>query len=337
MSLDPVIPDTLIIDAFGQWLEGEVSAERVRRIDLGEPADALWRSLAEHGFADLLLAEELGGAAASAETACQLLFAAGGAALPLPLASTWWARLALAEAGFARPDGPIALANAERDGQGLRCHAVPFAAQSRWVLAALPECAWLLPVERAQRQADGVHASATEELFWPSLPEDAQRLAGDRDWRSLGAAYSAALIAGAAERVLQLTLEYATTRQQFGKPVGGFQAIQQQISVLAEEVFAARMAAQLALRGSTWPQGIPAGVAKARCGSAAVRICNIAHAVFGAIGVTEECDLQLYTRRLYAWRSDFGSEAYWQPVIGRAALRESGDSLAFLRRHLPAA
>jgi Acyl-CoA dehydrogenases len=329
--------DNLIIDAFGQWLEGEVSAERVRRIDLGESADGLWRSLAEHGFADLLLPEELGGAAASAPTACHLLFAAGGAALPLPLASTWWARLALAEAGLGLPEGAIALASAERDGQGLRCPAVPFAAQSRWVLATLPEGAWLLSVESAQRRSDGVHASATEQLSWPEVPADAQRLPADRDWCALGAAYSAALIAGAAERVLHLTLEYATTRQQFGKPVGGFQAIQQQISVLAEEVFAARMAAQLALRGSTWPQGIPAAVAKARCSAATVRICNIAHAVFGAIGVTEECDLQLYTRRLYAWRSDFGSEARWQPVIGRAALRESGDSLAFLRRHLPAA
>jgi alkylation response protein AidB-like acyl-CoA dehydrogenase len=329
--------DTLILDAFGQWLDGEVSPERVRRIDLGEPADGLWRSLAEHGFADLLLPEELGGAAASAETACHLLVAAGRAALPLPLASTWWTRLALAEAGLALPEGAIALASGEHDGQGLRCHAVAFAAQSRWVLASLPEGAWLLPVSSAQRQADGIHASAAEDLFWPEVPADAQRLPADRDWRALGATYNAALIAGAAERVLHLTLDYATTRQQFAKPIGGFQAIQQQISVLAEEVFAARMAAQLALRGPNWPQGIPAAVAKARCSSAAVRVCTIAHAVFGAIGVTEECDLQLYTRRLYAWRSDFGSEAYWQPVIGRAALRESGDSLAFLRRHLPAA
>ncbi|MFV3415026.1 acyl-CoA dehydrogenase family protein [Pseudomonas nitroreducens] len=329
--------DNLILDAFGQWLEGEVSAERVRRIDLGEPADGLWHSLAEHGFADLLLPEAFGGAAASAKTACHLLFAAGAAALPLPLASTWWARLALAEAGLALPEGPIALACGEHDGPGLRCHAAPFAAHSRWVLATLPGGAWLLPVERAQRRADGVHASATEALFWPEVPVDAVRLPVDRDWRALGAAYGAALMAGAAERVLHLTLEYATTRQQFGKPVGGFQAIQQQISVLAEEVFAARMAAQLALSEATWPQGIPAAVAKSRCSSAAVRICSIAHAVFGAIGVTEECDLQLYTRRLYAWRSDFGSEAYWQPMIGRAALRESGDCLAFLRRHLPAA
>ncbi|MCE4072420.1 MULTISPECIES: acyl-CoA dehydrogenase [Pseudomonas] len=329
--------DNLIIDAFGQWLDGEVTAERVRGIDLGEPADGLWRSLAEHGFADVLLPEELGGAAASAETACHLLFATGGAALPLPLASTWWVRLALAEEGLALPEGPIALASGESVGHGLRCHSVPFAAQAEWVLAALPEGAWLVPVESAQRRADGVYASATEELFWPDLPEGALRLSSAKDWSALGAAYSAALIAGAAERVLQLTLDYANTRQQFGKPVGAFQAIQQQLSVLAEEVFAARMAAQLALRGPTWPQCIPAAVAKARCASAAVRICKIAHAVFGAIGVTEECDLQLYTRRLYAWRSDFGSEACWQPVVGRAALRESGDSLAFLRRHLPAA
>ncbi|UXJ49888.1 acyl-CoA dehydrogenase family protein [Pseudomonas citronellolis] len=329
--------DTLIIDAFGQWLEGEVSLERVRRIDLGEPADALWRSLAEHGFADLLLPEAQGGAAASAQTACRLLFAAGGAALPLPLASTWWVRAALAETGLPLPEGPIALATGRREGATLGCRQVPFAASAQWLLAELPDGAWLLPLASAQRQANGVYASLAQDLSWPGLPADALRLPAGRDWRALGAAFSAALIAGAGERVLQLTLEYANTRQQFGKPIGRFQAIQQQLSVLAEEVFAARMAAQLALHGASWPASVPAAVAKARCSAAAERICAIAHGVLGAIGVTEEYDLQLYTRRLHEWRADYGSESAWQPLIGRAALDGPGNSLAFLERHLPAA
>lgn len=328
--------DTLIIDAFGQWLEGEVTPERVRRIDLGESSDALWRSLAEQGFADLLLPEALGGAAANGQTACQLLFAAGACALPLPLASTWWVRLALADASVELPQGPVALASGERHGDSVHCASVPFAAHAHWVLVSLPEGAWLLSTRSAQRQADGVHGSSTQALTWSSFPAGAIQLRSTHDWRALGAAYSAALMAGAAQRALQLTLEYASTRQQFGKAIGSFQAVQQQLSVLAEEIYAARMAAQLALHGTPWPSPIAAGVAKARCSRAASEVCCIAHAVFGAIGITEECELQLYTRRLNAWRMDFGSESAWHDLIGRTALQETGNSLAFLRRHLPA-
>ncbi|CPQ60365.1 acyl-CoA dehydrogenase [Bordetella pertussis] len=58
---------------------------------------------------------------------------------------------------------------------------------------------------------------------------------------------------------------------------------------------------------------------------------NTAHAVHGAIGVTEEYDLQLYTRRLHGWRLAHGSEAYWHQVVG-AALMGSGDgAVQFVR------
>ncbi|VVO03629.1 acyl-CoA dehydrogenase [Pseudomonas fluorescens] len=327
--------DILIINAFDEWLKGEVTPERVRHIDLGESADSLWRSLNEQGFADLLLPEELGGAAANATTACHLLVAAGGAALPLPLASTWWGRFALAEANLPIPDGPITLATGRRESEAILCHRVPYATSAQWVLATLADGTWLLPIGAAQGQPPGVHASQARDLFWPVLPDNAQRLPLNRNWIALGAAFSAALIAGAGERVLQLTLEYANTRQQFGKSIASMQSTQQAISVLAEEVAATRMAAQLALRDAIWPTAIASAVAKARSSAAAVRICTIAHAVMGAIGISEEFDLQLFTRRLYEWRADYGSESAWHTFIGQSALEGSGSSLEFFEQHLP--
>ncbi|CPJ26546.1 acyl-CoA dehydrogenase [Bordetella pertussis] len=72
-------------------------------------------------------------------------------------------------------------------------------------------------------------------------------------------------------------------------------------------------------------------VAKARASEAAALAANTAHAVHGAIGVTEEYDLQLYTRRLHGWRLAHGSEAYWHQVVG-AALMGSGDgAVQFVR------
>ncbi|KAG0741354.1 hypothetical protein G6F24_016736 [Rhizopus arrhizus] len=101
-------------------------------------------------------------------------------------------------------------------------------------------------------------------------------------------------MAGAMDRVLSLTLDYANTRAQFGKPIGRFQAVQQQISVMAEQVWAVRMAAQLAFQGTGGrPQAMLAAMGKARASLAAPIVADIAHAVHGAIGVTAEYDLQL--------------------------------------------
>ncbi|WP_261171516.1 acyl-CoA dehydrogenase family protein, partial [Bordetella pertussis] len=103
-------------------------------------------------------------------------------------------------------------------------------------------------------------------------------------------------------------------------------------AVMAEHVAAARIATAAAFRaGLAQPALLPAAIAKARASEAAALAANTAHAVHGAIGVTEEYDLQLYTRRLHGWRLAHGSEAYWHQVVG-AALMGSGDgAVQFVR------
>ena len=151
----------------------------------------------------------------------------------------------------------------------------------------------------------------------------------------IAAVLLAAQMAGAMQRVLEMTLTYANERSQFGKPIGKFQAIQQQLAVMAEQVFAARMAAQMACATSAaLPQPLLAALAKARASEAVPTVTAIAHAVHGAIGITAEYDLQLYTRRLHAWRLALGSELYWQRQIGVALLAGDDDFLPFIRAHL---
>ncbi|WP_443082911.1 acyl-CoA dehydrogenase family protein [Variovorax sp. HW608] len=89
----------------------------------------------------------------------------------------------------------------------------------------------------------------------------------------------------------------------------------------APEVAAARIAAE----GTFWRQEqgaapMASAVAKARASEAAHQLSAIAHAVHGAIGVTEEYDLQLYTRRLHEWRLARGCEAWWNRQLGRHVL-----------------
>ena len=132
----------------------------------------------------------------------------------------------------------------------------------------------------------------------------------------------AAQMAGAMQRVLEMTLQFANDRQQFGRPLGKFQAIQHQLAVMAEQVLAARMAAQIGCSAAgNHPGEMEAAIAKARASEAAVDVVALAHSIHGAIGFTADYDLQLFTRRLHAWRLQAGSESYWQGVLGLAVLK----------------
>lgn len=138
------------------------------------------------------------------------------------------------------------------------------------------------------------------------------------DRGALQSACNAARIAGAAARVLEMSLAYAQQRVQFGKPIGSFQAVQHQLSVMAEQACAARMASQLAFASSTHlPDRALAAMAQCVAGDAAALMASIGHALHGAIGITAEFDLQLYTRRLLAWRTQGGSPSHAAAQVAR--------------------
>lgn len=326
--------DRFICDAFSDWLGATFDSQHVRMCEQGESNAADWQKVIESGFADLMVAEHAGGAGAGLETVGEVLQACGARALPLALSTTMWVRAALAEQGSDAPEGGIALAIGQRIGEGVSCRNVAFGAAVESVLVVLGDEAWLLRLP--ERQSTPEAGALSVDLHWESMPADALALARAYDWRAIGAAIFAALIAGAAGSVLRLSLAYAAERSQFGKPIARFQAVQQQLSVLAEQVYAVRMAAQLALRG-TGLRIDPrlAALAKARASEAVSHIGAIGHMVHGAIGITQEYDLQLYTRRLHEWRLQFGSERYWQERLGHALLDSDLPVLDFMRALTP--
>ena len=139
------------------------------------------------------------------------------------------------------------------------------------------------------------------------------------------------MIAGAADRLVEMTAAYANERIQFGKPIGRQQALQQTMAVMAEDAVAARIASQLGCAGAFPPALAAAATAKSVASKAAARIAASAHAVHGAIGISEEFDLQLYTRRLHEWRLADGSETYWNRLLGAARLADDGGSVDYVR------
>jgi acyl-CoA dehydrogenase len=140
------------------------------------------------------------------------------------------------------------------------------------------------------------------------------------DFFAFGALARAGQIAGALESVLEQTVQYANDRTQFGKPIGKFQAIQQELARMAGEVAAAGAAVEAASRAAD-KRGNDAGfeiaVAKIRASEAASIVAGITHQTHGAIGFTYEHRLHFATRRLWSWRAEFGSETYWAEALGR--------------------
>lgn len=150
--------------------------------------------------------------------------------------------------------------------------------------------------------------------------------------RPLAAVLAASEIAGLAERMLEMSLSYANDRVQFGKPIGKLQVIQQQLAVMGEHVLMTRMASQIGCSQGLAPTLEVAAVAKQVASAEVPQIVAIAHAVHGAIGITEEFDLQLYSKRMHALRLAHGSESYWAGVLGKARLQaDHQSSVDFIR------
>ncbi|MFT4266197.1 MAG: acyl-CoA dehydrogenase family protein [Xenophilus sp.] len=329
--------DDLFADAARQLLGDQCTPQAVRAIESGGSPQALWGQLEEAGFAEALVPEAQDGAGLGLAQVFGVWTLCGAHALPVPLAETMVARALLAQAGAERPAGSITLAEGQlHDDGALTCPVVRLGRVADAVLVQHRAGWQLLPVAQAASEPAAFcldtrsRWSAAQVAAAPPLCIE---LPVGLDLRTMQACLIAAQLAGALMDVFQRTLQYANERTQFGRPIGKFQAIQHQLAVMSEHVFAARMAAQLGCAGEgALPDRLRVAVAKARCSQAALAVAEAGHAIHGAIGFTEEYDLQLFTRRLHAWRQTAGSESYWHAVAGAALVdAHQGGTLDLVR------
>jgi acyl-CoA dehydrogenase len=130
-----------------------------------------------------------------------------------------------------------------------------------------------------------------------------------------------------------MTCQYAMDRVQFGRPIGKFQAVQQNLAVMAGQTAAAVAASDLAAEGVAAHEKnggvriLPIAAAKSRCGEAASISAGIAHQAHGAIGFTYEHSLHFFTKRLWSWRDEFGNETEWNLLVGRHMTAAGADRL----------
>lgn len=312
--LDDRCPSTLLHEVF----------------DRGEHDQALWREMCELGLAGIALPEDFGGAGMEMIDLALVAESLGSRAAPGPFLGHALAGLAIAWAGsdeqkqrwlpgLATGELLASVAFAEEDGwdpehwtlvgerlNGSKQH-VPFAAEAGLLLVGLAG-GGLAIVERA---AQGLSIE-TENAVDRTRPlsrvsfEDTpvERLALDAGVaariRDAALVLLSADAFGGASRCVEMAVDYAKIREQFGQPIGQFQAVKHQLANMAVEIEPAR--------GLYWYAShafdhVPAdaeryaALAKAHLGDRFLQVARDTVEVHGGIGYTWECDVQIYLKR----------------------------------------
>lgn len=322
----------LLLDTANRLFEAAAEDDVFERVEAGRfPADH-WRAIEENGLADVLLPESAGGAGVDFGDAMAVARAAGAFALPLPLVETIIGRRLLADGGLESPAGPLGLMTAAP------VTGVAWPDEiAALVVADQPESVgW---VAAADVDLEAGTSSAGEPVGRlcqrPAIPADQSGRPGSGPSASeLMATARTAMIAGAMERILDLTIEHVQGRVQFGRPLARFQAVQQMVAVMASQAAVVGVASDTAIaaieaatEGGASGAGFKAACAKARASEACYEVTRIAHQLHGAIGYTREHDLQRFTRRLWTWRDADGDEGYWQARVGAMAIGTGGGGL----------
>ena len=139
-----------------------------------------------------------------------------------------------------------------------------------------------------------------------------------------GALTRIALMAGALDRLYEIAVRYASDRRQFGRPIASFQAVQQHLVTIAQQVALAGVAAEATVRCAG---GFEIAAGKLLANRAALSAGRSAHQVLGARGTTREHPLGQLTCRLWAWRSEYGDEHHWSTRLGTALASAGADSV----------
>jgi acyl-CoA dehydrogenase len=313
-----------------------------RSADQGIWPAALWAAVEEAGLHRALVPEAAGGFGVPVEDALSILKVAGAHAVPLPLAETMLASWLLAGAGLEIPDGQLTAGPVRDtetvtltpDGSGWRVSGtitrIPWARNVDHLVvlvgtkaALIGKQAWSIETGEnvAREPRDTVHLNGPTIAVGETGTTSSALVA-------LGAAMRTQQIAGALTRLTEITTQYAQDRVQFGRPIGKFQAVQQNLAVMAGQTAAAVAAADLAAEAvANGMKILPIAAGKARAGEAAGIAAAIAHQVHGAIGFTFEHNLHFLTRRLWSWRDEFGKDSAWNRLLGRHMAQAGADRL----------
>lgn len=307
----------------------------VQRVDI-EYSPELWNTLTDAGLTLLSTPEARGGTGASLRELAVVLEASGYHAAPVPLAE----HDLLASWLLSTGDLPVASGamTAAVTDQRLREHRltavldhVPWAGIAEILVVAGDGFIAKVPLAAVRIDPDmdiagqpGGRVHIDIQLERESCTE--VTVSAAHEFRLRGALARSLQTCGALSRALILTCEHAQQREQFGRSIAKFQAVQVLIANAASSIALAKTAADFAVEAVTahgfdTPHGVFAvSVAKIEAARAATLVARNAHQVHGAIGFTLDHRLRHFTSRALAWRAEFGVQREWQHRLGELVL-----------------
>jgi acyl-CoA dehydrogenase len=345
-SVTATAVDPLLIESFERLLGDTATFAAVEQAEDAGWAPDLWSRLAEAGFPWVSIAESAGGSGGTLADAMALLRCVGAHAAPVPMAETGvlggWL---LAAAGHPLPSGPLGVvadpAALVLDGDRLVGSAVVAWASKVDRIVGLvdggADRGWhVVSLEPSQAAIEGATNLAGEprdlvtvEVLLSDVERSPAPVGVDGvALRRRGALTRVNLAAGALRAMAQLTVQYAGEREQFGRPIASFQAVQQHLVIAAQAAARVEMAAELATRAVGRGGGhFEVGAAKAVADRAIAEATRAAHQAHGAMGVTREYPLHHLSRRLWAWRHEYGTARQWRAEVGRSVGTAGADGL----------
>jgi alkylation response protein AidB-like acyl-CoA dehydrogenase len=350
-------------DSARKFFAGECPSVEMRRLmetDTGYDA-ALWSKLADQGYTGIIFPEEYEGVGLGKVELMLLMEEAGRALLPGPFFSTVVLAGSVLEAvgrpaykkrylppicrGEARATVAILEANASWNLGDIQLSATAgkLTGEKRFVSdAAIAD--FLIVVARngvfvVDSKASGLRISPmsamdlTRKLYaveFNNTPaEEIGPTTGLARAFDIATAALAAELVGGMQRTLDITVEYAKTRKQFGKPIGMFQAVQHQCADMYVETESARSAvyyAGWALEENA-PDAVTAvSIAKMYASDAGRTVGNRGIQIHGGMGFTWENDLHLYYRRAKASETAFGDATFHRERIASLVIDPASGS-----------
>jgi alkylation response protein AidB-like acyl-CoA dehydrogenase len=311
---------------------------------VGEAEDP-WAPLVEAGWVGVGVEEASGGQGGGPAEAAALAEALGATGARVPLIEAVLA----AQLAAAADDGELLaqivsgelratvvprIVSEGRDGGGYRTPPggwmTPWAARADVILAVARtgdgrlRLARFLPSEVTLEQGANLAGEPRDRLtpLDGAVPASAPELRIDSEQLlARTALLCSARLVGALAAARDLSLDYAGTRRQFGRPIGAFQATAHALVRQRGGVELAEATLRAALGAAGGPAGfVTAANARAVSGGVAAEVAGIAHQVHGAIGVTREYELHRFTLRLQSWRQEWGSTRWWERLVGAHAV-----------------
>jgi alkylation response protein AidB-like acyl-CoA dehydrogenase len=323
-----------------ELLAERLKMERVRELaEAGEYDETTWKELCELGWPGICIDEEHGGQGLGIVELIILTEELGYALAPLPFLSTAAAGLVLAAAGSDEQKErwlPGIASGELRATAGMlsgdEAKLVPDADEADLIVLCGAE--GVTAVERSAATVEPVATMDATRRFARVRANGAGEALGGEPGPGIGASLVAlsAELTGVAQRAMEMAVEYARDRKQFGRPIGSYQAVSHRCAQMLLETEGARSATYYAAwTADAEPESLElaCSMAKAYASDAGWRVCTSSLQVHGGIGFTWEHDLHFFLKRAKVDGILYGSaREHRDRVAALSAPREAAVSAA---------